>query len=311
MNKYNDKHFDDEIDLRKLFRTLWRGKFYIILSVIASIYLGSLYVQSLEVKYTVTYKLKPVSEKNNSSSASGISSLASLTGMGVTSNLNKDFFIFQELLSSVEVAKIIFDNKANEDLIKGIYKSEWNSSTNDYSKGPKGKIQIIKINLKKFLVGRNNVYSPPNPSRLANFVSSNFDILIDDITGFLEISTETSDPALMILLGNELTKVSDNIMRQRYIDFSTEPLAFYKEKLRTARAREHRESLAQLIADEEQKLMLASRGKYFVAEPYLKPSLSLHPTSPRSTMILFVFLILGLIFGIIISLIFVKKVEDN
>ena len=52
-------------------------------------------------------------------------------------------------------------------------------------------------------------------------------------------------------------------MRQRYIAFAKEPLAFYKEKLRTSRSREHREALAELIGKEEQKLMFASRGKIF------------------------------------------------
>ena len=86
-------------------------------------------------------------------------------------------------------------------------------------------------------------------------------------------------------------------MRQRYIDFSTEPLAFYKEKLRTARSREHREALAELISKEEQKLMFASRGKYFIAEPYINPTISLHPTAPKPKLILALSLVLGLFLG--------------
>ena len=75
--------------------------------------------------------------------------------------------------------------------------------------------------------------------------------------------TETSKPELMLSLMKEATRASDQIMRQRYINFSKEPLAFYKEKLRSARSREHREALAELIGKEEQKLMFASRGKIF------------------------------------------------
>ena len=86
-------------------------------------------------------------------------------------------------------------------------------------------------------------------------------------------------------------------MRQRYIDFSTEPLAFYKEKLSTARSREHREALAELISTEEQKLMFASRGKYFIAEPYINPSVSLYPITPNSKLILALSLVMGLFLG--------------
>ena len=92
-------------------------------------------------------------------------------------------------------------------------------------------------------------------------------------------------------------------MRQRYIDFSTEPLLFYKEKLRTARSREHREALAELIAKEEQKLMFASRGKYFIAEPYIDPLISLYPTTPKPKLVLIFSLLVGMFIGASIILI--------
>ena len=99
----------------------------------------------------------------------------------------------------------------------------------------------------------------------------------------------------MLSLIIEATKASDKIMRQRYVDFSTEPLAFYKEKLRTARSREHREALAELISKEEEKLMFASKGKHFIAEPYINPTISLYPTAPKPTLILALSLSIGII----------------
>jgi len=101
----------------------------------------------------------------------------------------------------------------------------------------------------------------------------------------------------------EVTKASDDIMRVRYINFSKAPLVFYKEKLRTARSREHREALAQLISKEEQKLMFASSGQHFVAEPYLKPIISLNPTSPKPSVVLLLSLIIGFFVGSLFVLI--------
>ena len=105
---------------------------------------------------------------------------------------------------------------------------------------------------------------------------------------------------MLSLLISEVIETSDQIMRQRYINFSKEPLSFYKEKLRTARSREHRESLAGLIAKEEQKLMFASKGKYFTAEPYIDARISLHPIAPKSKLILLFSFMIGSIIGIII-----------
>ena len=43
--------------------------------------------------------------------------------------------------------------------------------------------------------------------------------------------------------------------------------------------------------------MFASRGKYFIAEPFLSPTISLYPTAPKPKLILALSLILGLFIG--------------
>jgi hypothetical protein len=152
---------------------------------------------------------------------------------------------------------------------------------------------------------------PPNPSRLAIFINKNIQIGEDKDTGFLKLTSETSKPELMLLLMIEATKASDKIMRQRYVDFSTEPLAFYKDKLRTARSREHREALAELISKEEQKLMFASKGRHFIAEPYIGPTISLQPTAPKPMFILAISLVLGLFLGATLVLIQYAIKKEN
>jgi uncharacterized protein involved in exopolysaccharide biosynthesis len=286
---------NDEIDLKKIFLSLWRGKFYIILSSIAFVFFGSQYLRSLERKYTVEYRLKPVYESKKNSVSSGFNGIASVVGIQLPKNTNTDFNIFRELITSVEVSEIVFENKK---IIKNIFSSEWNESINDYSRPKKDKVQILISDIKKLLTGSDERdYIRPNPRRLANFISNNIHITNDQVTGFLSIKSVASNPELLLSLIINATEASDKIMRQRYVDFSTEPLTFYKEKIRTARSREHREALAELIASEEQKLMFASRGRYFIAEPYINPSISLHPTSPNPKLILTISLVLGLFIG--------------
>jgi len=290
-----DNELNNEIDLRELFFTLWRGKIYIILISIISVFLASFYLQSAERKYSVEYNLKPVNETNNSRSFSGLGGLASLTGIQLPSSSNNDFNIFKELITAPEVSKLIFENKK---IVRDIFRSEWDETLNNYSRPPKSKIQIFVNDAKKLLTGNTDVnYMPPNPRRLAIFINRNIQIGEDKDTGFLKLTSETSEPKLMLSLIIEATKASDKIMRQRYVDFSTEPLAFYKDKLRTARSREHREALAELISKEEQKLMFASKGKHFIVEPYINPTISLHPTAPKPKLILAFSLVFGLFFG--------------
>jgi len=307
MNQNNE--FNDEIDLRDLFFALWGGKIYIILISIISFSLASFYLQYAERKFSVEYNLKPVGETKNSPSFSGLGGFASLAGIQLPTRSNNDFNIFKELITAPEVSEIIFENKK---IIKEIFRSEYDETLNNYSRPSKSKIQIFVSDVKKLLTGNTDVnYMPPNPRRLAIFIKNNIHIGEDKDTGFLKFTSKTSKPELILSLIIESTKASDKIMRQRYVDFSTEPLAFYKEKLRTARSREHREALAELISKEEQQLMFASKGKYFIAEPYKNPTVSLYPTAPEPKLILVLSLVMGLFLGAALVLLrYAIKKED-
>jgi len=293
MNQNNE--LNDEIDLKDLFLALWRGKIYVILLSFVSIFLASLYLQSAERKYTVEYNLKRVGEAENTRSLPRLGGFASIAGIQLPTNSDNDLNIFKALITSTEVSEIVFTNKK---LIKNIFKSEWNETLKKYSRPPKSKIQILVGDVKRLLTGNKEIaYMPPNPRRLAIFIAENIKINENKETGFLKLESKTSKPELILSIMIAATEAGDKIMRQRYIDFSTEPLVFYKEKLRTARSREHREVLAELIGKEEQKLMFASSGKYFTAEPYIYPKISLRPTEPNPTLILALALVLGLFSG--------------
>ena len=297
---HQNNELNDEVDLKDLFFTLWSGKIYIILVLIISVFIGSFNLQFAERKHTVEFNLKPVGETKSSSNLSGLGGFASIAGIELPTSSNNDFNIFKELITSAEVSEVIFENRK---IIRDIFQSEWNEALDNYSSPTKSKMQIFISDAKKLLTGNIDVnYMPPNPRRLAIFISKNIQISEDKETGFLRFTSETSKPELILSLIIEATKASDKIMRQRYVDFSAEPLAFYKEKLRTARSREHREALAELISKEEQKLMFASRGKYFIAEPYINPTISLYPTAPKPKSILALSLLLGLFFGVALVL---------
>ena len=309
MNNYHEIDNVKEIELKKLFLTLWRGKWFTLLCCIISIFFASMHLQNAARSYSVEYKLKPVGETKQKSSLSGLGGIVSFAGIQLPSNTTNDFLIFKKLISSTEVSEVILKNKK---LIKEIYADEWNSSLNIFSEPPKSKLRIYIGALKKILTGNKEVnYMPPNARRLAMYISEIISIKEDNGTGFLTIKAETSNPDLLLSLISEAIEASDKIMRQRYIDFSKEPLAFYKQKLRTARSQEHRTALAELIGKEEQKLMFASKGKYFTAEPFIEPTISLYPTAPKPKLILVLSLITGLFIGSAVILIRYAITKDN
>lgn len=309
MNNLKNTQIDKVIEFKEILMALWQGKIIILICSVIAIIFGSLYLRTQPEKYTVEYRLKPVSGSDQQPNLSGFSGIASLAGVSLPSRSNNDFIIFKELLTSVEVAERVFDN---QDLVKSLFISEWDNTLGEYRGPVKSRKNIYINNIKTFLTGKKEVsYISPNPRRLAKIFSSSINISLNKQTGFLHLSSETSNPEKSIEFIVEFAEITDRIMRERYINFSKDPLIFYKEKLRIARAREHREALAQLIGAEEQKLMLASSGKYFIAEPFVRPFISLTPTYPKSNLILALSILIGIIFGSVAVLVrnFTKK--DN
>ena len=295
----NSQIKNDDIDIKELILSIWHGKIYIFSSSLLFVFFATIYLHIAEKKYLVEYKVKPVYENQQMNAFSGLSGLASISGIQLPSNASGDFKIFKELTTSIEVSEVIFRNK---EIVKKIYDDEWNSSLNIFSES-KNKFMRYASVVINFVYGNYEInYIPPNARRLAIYISENIEIHEDKDTGFLTLKAKTSKPNMHLKLIDEIVEISDQIMRQRYIDFSKEPLAFYKDKLRTARSREHREVLAELISKEEQKLMFASKGKYFTAEPYIEPTISLHPVAPKPVLILIFALFLGSFIGYITML---------
>ena len=170
MNNNQNINYDNEIELNDLLLTLWKGKSYIIIVSIVSVFLAVYYLHVAERKYTVEYNLKPVGETENSPSFSGLGGFASLAGIQLPTSSNNDFNIFEELITSIEVSEIIFENKK---IVKDIYRLEWDETLNKFSRPKKNKIQIFFSDAKKLLTGNIDVnYMPPNPRRLANFIDT-------------------------------------------------------------------------------------------------------------------------------------------
>ena len=98
---------------------------------------------------------------------------------------------------------------------------------------------------------------------------------------------------LMIIMSRE----TDSLLKERFFSTSEQTLDFYFQKLQSSRSPEHREALAKLISSEDQKLMLATNGNNFVAEPLTTPSVSLYPISPNPSYVL----ALGFFLGVFLS----------
>ena len=295
MSETKLQEINDEIDLRELFLALWRGKYIVFLVAILAIVCASFYLRSAERKYSVQMVLKPVVAEASGPNLSGFSGLASLAGISLPSSSGSDFTTYQKLIFSEEVAEKIFTNK---ELVVKLFEGEWSSATQSFVAPLSGNTRKLKQRVKLLLTGiEKGNYIPPNPKRLSMLMASTFRISVDGSTGFITISTETSKPDVILELISNASQETDKLLKERFFVTAEDTLEFYHKKLLTSRSPEHREALAKLISAEDQKLMLASKSSNFVAELLTKPSVSLYPTSPKSSFVLALGLVLGFFLG--------------
>jgi hypothetical protein len=288
---HNPRHLDDEIDLKGIVLDLWTGRFFIISSIIICIFSASVYLNFTTRKYDVVYTLAPVSAADASPNIRGLGGIASLAGIPLPSNSSNDFLTFQFLLISEEVAEILLQDS---NLMQSIFKSEWNIQEQKFQPPNATLMTLMLAQIKRLLTGnKTRAYIAPNASRLFNWMQDNLVISEDKETGFLVLKCTSSQPELMIHLMQMAAKITDDLMKNRFITRSEKSTAFYNKQLSKARAREHREALATLLAQEDQKLILALRGQHFIAEPVTIPSVSLYPTSPKSSLVLALSIVLG------------------
>ena len=301
MSETKSPEINDEIDLRELFLALWRGKYIVFLVTILAIVCASFYLRSAERKYSVQMVLKPVVAEASGPNLSGFSGLASLAGISMPSSSSSDFTTYQKLIFSEEVAEKIFTNK---ELVVKLFVGEWNSDTQSFEAPLIGNTGKLKQRVKLLLTGaEKGKYIPPNAKRLSMLMDKTFSIAVDNGSGFITISTETSKPDVMVELISNASQETDKLLKGRFFVTAEDTLEFYYQKLLTSRSPEHREALAKLISAEDQKLMLASKSSNFVAELLTTPSVSLYPTSPKSSLVLALGLVLGFFLGSAIVLI--------
>ena len=301
MGRKSETVAEDEIDLKEVVLALWRGRVMIVFCVLISIGLASTYLRTVPRKFTVSYTLQPVAAEASSSNLSSLSGLASFAGISLPTGGTSDFQAFQVLLRSEEVAANLMSDEA---LIQRIFASEWDERSKTFAALPKSPTQRIVSKVKSVLTGEQSAdYLAPNAPRLAKWLSEKLVSSEDRDTGFLTLSAESEDPELIIEVMVAVTVIADQLIKERIIAEGKGSVDFYQNKILSARSREHREVLAQLIMEAEQKLMLATNGAFFVAKPLTKATISLQPTSPKNSLVLALSVVLGGLLGSAYSLV--------
>ena len=298
---YNDRHpsvTDDEIDLRELFNVLLDGK-WIILSItaFASIF-GIIYSLLLPDVYESKAVLAPVDSSNGISGAlSSYSGLAGLAGISLSSSNpeNNSTKALEKLKSLSFFEKHIMPNIFLPNLMAV---KEWNHDINTVVYND----TIYDVKNNKWV----RDYSYPNkqiPSAQESFLvfhNGHLNISEDKKTGFITLAVKHQSPNIAKKWVELVISEVNTFYREKDKSESEKAVNYLNEQIKMTNLSEVKESVAELLKNEIQKLTLIEANQSYIFDYIDPPAVMQYKSEPKRSVICIISTLIGGILSIII-----------
>jgi uncharacterized protein involved in exopolysaccharide biosynthesis len=256
---------DDEIDLFKLWNTLWRSR-RLIASITAAFALGSLaYALLSPTWYSANVLLAPVKEKTSVDLAGQLGGLASLAGIGSGGTGNIEAI---GVLKSRDFAREFIEDEA---LLPVLFADDWDATT-----------------------GRWKLAESPDVRQAVKYFDENICKVEEDRrTGFVTLSIEWKDPELAAAWANTLADRLNDYMRQRALAEAEANVKYLRSELESTTVVVLQQSISRLLESEMQKLMLARGNAEFAFRIIDRAEVPMLRSKPRRTLIVVLAVLLG------------------
>ena len=287
---------DDEIDLRELFKALWKGK-WIILITTAIFAIGSvLYALSLPNIYKADALLAPA----ESSGGGGLSQMAGqLGGLAAMAGINLGGADSSQADLAVQIMKsrqfIESFVKKHNLLVPLIAANGWDLSTNRLFVD--NEIYDSSSDTWKRIPEGLRGKKPTSQEAFEVFSKDILSVNKDKESGLYVISIRYYSPYLAQQWVNWLIKDINNVMRERVIKETSQNLSYLNIQLNKTAVADMQSTFYKLIEEQTKNLMLAEVQEEFVfkiIDPATVPEIK---AEPKRALIV----ILGTILGFIIS----------
>lgn len=293
---------DDRIDLRKLFKAVWKGKWTIIATTFVFAVGSVLYALSLPNIYKADALLAPAESANGggfSKMAGQLGGLAALAGVNIGGNESSQTDLAVQVMKSRKFIEA-FINEHNL-LVPLMAANGWDLTNNK-------------------LVLDNEIYSPSTgewlreaqglrgatPTAQEAFQVFTKDILSvnqDKESGLYTISVNHYSPYVAQQWVNWLIEDINKVMRERTISETSQNLAYLNSQLQKTAVADMQSTFYKLIEEQTKSLMLAEVQEEFifkVVDPAVVPEVK---DGPKRALICVLGSVLGGMLGLVIVLI--------
>ncbi|HBC3556810.1 TPA: Wzz/FepE/Etk N-terminal domain-containing protein [Vibrio parahaemolyticus] len=293
----NPQNGDDEIDLRELFKAIWNGKWFIIVTTFIFAIGSVLYALSLPNIYKADALLSPAESSNGgglSKMAGQLGGLAALAGVNLGAGESSQTDLAVQVMKSRQFVEA-FINK--HDLLvplmaakdwdlannKLIFDEEvYNPTTGEWLREPSGLRGAIPTAQEAFEVFSKEVLS----------------VSQDKESGLYTVSVKNYSPYIAQQWVNWLIEDINKVMRERAIAETSQNLAYLNTQLQKTAVTNMQSTFYKLIEEQTKSLMLAEVQEEFVfkvVDPAVVPETK---SEPKRALIVVLSTMFGFVFSI-------------
>ncbi|MBT0033716.1 Wzz/FepE/Etk N-terminal domain-containing protein [Vibrio alginolyticus] len=309
----NPHHGDDEIDLRELFKALWKGKWIIIATTFVFAVGAVLYALSLPNIYKADALLAPAESSNGgglSKMAGQLGGLAALAGVNLGGGESSQTDLAVQVMKSRQFVEA-FINK-HDLLVPLMAATDWDLANNKLILDE----ELYNPNTGEWLREAKGLRgaTPTAQEAFEVFSKEVLSVSLDKETSLYTVSVKNYSPYIAQQWVNWLIEDINKVMRERTIAETSQNLAYLNTQLQKTAVAEMQSTFYKLIEEQTKSLMLAEVQEEFIfkiVDPAVVPELK---DGPKRALICVLSTFLGGMLGVVTVLIrfaFRKKEESE
>jgi uncharacterized protein involved in exopolysaccharide biosynthesis len=298
----NPHHGDDEIDLRELFKALWRGKWIIIATTFVFAVGAVLYALSLPNIYKADALLAPAESSNGGGllkMAGQLGGLAALAGVNLGAGESSQTDLAVQVMKSRQFVEA-FINK-HDLLVPLMAATDWDLENNKLILDE----ELYNPDTGEWLRDAKGLRgaTPTAQEAFEVFVKEVLSVNQDKDSGLYTVSVQSYSPYIAQQWVNWLIEDINKVMRERTIAETSQNLAYLNTQLQKTAVADMQSTFYKLIEEQTKSLMLAEVQEEFifkVVDPAVVPE---QKDSPKRALICVLGTLLGGMMGVAIVLV--------
>jgi uncharacterized protein involved in exopolysaccharide biosynthesis len=286
---------DDEIDLRDLFATLWRGKWIILLFTVVFAAGGVAYALSKPDIYQASVLLAPTQSESGPNLGGQLGGLASLAGINIGSGGNNQAVMAKAVLQSKAFLR---DFIHRHDLAVPLMATEaWDMKNQEWIVNR----EVYNPETGEWLTNEEGEsLKPTDWDMVKKFKDGHLNLSSDQDTGMVTVSVKSQSPRAAESWTEKLVADINEFMRQQDVQDAEARIAYLEEKLNETKIAGMQQVFYQLIESETRTVMLANAQDEYVFETVDPAVVPQEKSGPKRALIALIATILGGMLGVFI-----------